>query len=686
MKRHAPLLISVAILWFSLALGLSYTLTIWPQWRGQGPIRALFVAKSAPSPKQPINRGLQAQVWRTVGEGWTQGQFEGTMALEGGAGLRLAPDRAQGSYLSPPWRGSFSPNALGWEWQGTYPPGAEVTIQARVSADGQDWSPWQELPPSHEEQDPEGPWVGELMGVPVGEHIQYRLELRSSPTGDSPVMEALTLTLLNSLQGPQVKTAKAMLLPPEEDGGVPRPPIISRAGWGADESLANWEPEYRWPKKVIIHHTVTYNPDPLATLRAIHYYHAVTRKWGDIGYNYLIDSEGNIYEGRKGGEGVVAGHARDYNYGSIGIALMGDFTEKQMPPPMEEALIEMLTWIADRYSIAPQGRGPAWGLELLNVLGHRDVSSTSCPGEPVYRRLPYLRAMAAQRLLAYPPAVTIQAPRSGGAVGGKTRVEASSTSPLLAQMRLYVDDQLVSTHEGSPLVWEWDTTTHEDGEHILKVVARGYQELDGELVRTVVVDNSPPHGSLVINGGATYTRDPMLSLALAAADVGVGVQDMELAEDDQWRAREGFRTRSELQLSPQDGVRNIAVRFWDGAENPSPVYSDTIILDTTPPLWDRSCALEPDRLQIGVQDELSGLVVSSAEYAFSSTGGEEWGPWQPSPCSGPEGSRGRQIVSVPLSALSGTAIRFRVVDRAGNWSMVSFQRSAIGFGTEADSR
>ena len=384
--------------------------------KANAPLRALFVAKSTLSPKLAASRealspssgrGLQAQVWRTVAEGWTQGRFEGTM------------------------------------------------------------------------------------------------------------------------RGPPTKAGKASLLPPEEDGGVPRPPIISRAGWGADESLADWEPEYRWPTKVIIHHTVTYTPDPLATLRAIYYYHAVTRKWGDIGYNYLIDNEGNVYEGRKGGEGAVAAHARDYNYASIGIGLLGDFTEQSVPPPMEGALIEMLAWIADRYGIAAQGRSPGWGLELPNILGHRDVGSTSCPGEQVYRRLPYLRAMAAQRLLAYPPAVTIQSPHPGGPVRGKTRVEASSASPLLDQMGLYVDDQLVSTTEGSPLIWEWDTTSYDDGEHILKAVARGYQELNGELARTVVVDNSSPDESIVANGCVTYDRDPVVNLALATADIGAGAQDME---------------------------------------------------------------------------------------------------------------------------------------------------------------
>jgi len=482
------------------------------------------------------------------------------------------------------------------------------------------------------------------------------------------VIEVVDVTVLNSLRGPEIKSAKSMLLAPDEDGGVPRPPTISRAGWGAAESLTGWEPEYQRPKKVIIHHTVTYNPDPLATLRAIHYYHAVTRKWGDIGYNYLIDSHGNVYEGRKGGEGVVAAHARGLNDGSIGVALLGDFTEQRVSSAMEQALIEMLAWIADRYGIAPQGRTPAWGLELPNVLGHRDVGNTSCPGQQVYRRLPYLCAMASQRLLAHPPAVTIEGPSPGVPVGGKTRVEASSSSPLVAGMEFYVDGQLAYSTEGSPLVWEWDTIGYRDGEHLLKVVARGYHELNGELARMVVVDNSPPRGSIVINGGASYTRDPVVKLTLAAADAGTGVEYVALAENEQWQARERSHSRWEWNLSAGDGAKDIAVRFWDGVENASPVYSSTIILDTTPPIWDRSCTLGQDCVQVGVQDELTGLVVSSVEYALSSDGGRGWGPWQSVPCSGSEGTTERQTITPP-SHLAGMAIRFRVVDRAGNWSI-----------------
>jgi len=692
MRLNAPLVIGLAVLWSCLALVLSQTLSSQTGWlphrmvaswdapwlakylgraAHEGP--TAYGAKRIDRPQTEESVGVQAQRWSTVGEAWQQGQFEGTVALEGGRGLSLAMGKVEGIYVSSPWQAPFGISAVGAECQGAPLQGAEVVIEVRFSVDGQAWSPWQVLPTAHGETDFTEAWITELLGVSweggsAVDYVQYRLRLQRAPSGAAPVVRALTLTLLNSTRGPHMKAAKAALLPPVGDGGMPRPPIISRAGWGADESLMKWEPEYRQPVKVIIHHTVTYIPDSLATIRAIYYYHAVTRDWGDIGYNYLIDEQGNIYEGREGGEGVVAGHARGCNEGSIGIGLMGDFSSRPMSPSMESALIEMLAWIADRYGIAPQGRAPAWGLELPNIIGHRDVASTSCPGEQVYRRLPYLRAMAAQRLLVYPPSMTMRSPMSDSAVRGITRVEISSSSPLLAGIEFYIDGELTYTSRESPLIWEWDTTEWQDGGHILKAVARGYHELNGESVRTVVVDNSAPYGAIVINNGATYTHDREVNLTMAVADVGSGVQDMALTEDGEWQAREAFHARRDWLLSPGDGKKRIAVRFWDRAGNLSAVYSDTIILDDVPPLWEHPCIVRSDAVLMKVRDELSGLVTSSAEYALSDDG-EQWGAWRSSSCSGSDGSTELQTVTASLSALLGGAIRFRVMDRAGNWSV-----------------
>src|SRR5581483_2113863 len=89
-----------------------------------------------------------------------------------------------------------------------------------------------------------------------------------------------------------------------------------------------WPAEPQVPVKVIVHHTVTPNleADPAATVRSIYYYHAVTLGWGDIGYHHLVDWRGVVYEGRYGGRYVQAGHALQYNRGSIGVACLGDFT------------------------------------------------------------------------------------------------------------------------------------------------------------------------------------------------------------------------------------------------------------------------------------------------------------------------------------------------------------------------
>src|SRR5207248_3521731 len=125
------------------------------------------------------------------------------------------------------------------------------------------------------------------------------------------------------------------------------PAVIPRAGWGADESLRYdssgkeiWPPAF-WPiQKLIVHHTDTQNndPDPPATIRSIYYYHAVTQGWGDIGYNFLIDEQGRIYEGRHtldygvgippteedtSGNVVTGAHAQGFNSGTVGIALLG---------------------------------------------------------------------------------------------------------------------------------------------------------------------------------------------------------------------------------------------------------------------------------------------------------------------------------------------------------------------------
>lgn len=182
--------------------------------------------------------------------------------------------------------------------------------------------------------------------------------------------------------------------------------IIPRSGWGADETLRFekqdpngkmiWPPSYAPVEKIIVHHTVTDNDaiDPLAALRSVYYYHAVTRGWGDIGYNYLVDWQGRVYEGRFGGVNVIGGHALQFNTGSIGIALLGNFDIANPPQVMLDSIARLVRLRAPQVDVTTSADFHDL-LACPNLCGHRDVLSTSCPGELCYPLLPKLRGAIA---------------------------------------------------------------------------------------------------------------------------------------------------------------------------------------------------------------------------------------------------------------------------------------------------
>lgn len=182
--------------------------------------------------------------------------------------------------------------------------------------------------------------------------------------------------------------------------------IIPRAGWGADESLRyvdrdvkkplRWPPEYEPVEKIILHHTATdsHPPDPKAAIRSIYYYHAITREWGDIGYNFLIDDAGNVYEGRFGGANVVGGHALRYNYGSMGVSLLGNFDVSTPPQPMLDAFVRLVRARAGNVDVT-QASDFVDLQGLPNLCGHGDVLATSCPGDNCRPLLPDIRGWIA---------------------------------------------------------------------------------------------------------------------------------------------------------------------------------------------------------------------------------------------------------------------------------------------------
>lgn len=179
------------------------------------------------------------------------------------------------------------------------------------------------------------------------------------------------------------------------------PAVLSRAAWGADETLRGWRPELGRVDGAVIHHTAgrnDYTPEDVpAILRGIYRYHAVTLGWGDIGYNLLVDRFGRIWEGRFGGvtHPIVGGHASGVNPTMLGVAVLGDFTTEPAPRSALLAVAQATAWKFARHGTSPEG--PAVGADGValsdRVVGHRDVGATLCPGDALYAQLGELRGL-----------------------------------------------------------------------------------------------------------------------------------------------------------------------------------------------------------------------------------------------------------------------------------------------------
>ncbi|MFA6027528.1 MAG: N-acetylmuramoyl-L-alanine amidase [Patescibacteria group bacterium] len=190
--------------------------------------------------------------------------------------------------------------------------------------------------------------------------------------------------------------------------------IISREEWGANEEYRFWDPQYSTPKAFVIHHTAggDGSDDPAATVRGIYYWHAVVLGWGDIGYNYLVDPEGNIYEGRAGGDGVIGAHAYNnvddinYNDGTVGISVLGCYENEandcyqvnEYNDNIQKAVTDLIAVKSAAMNISLAGNRTLYGTEFPSVVGHQDLDYTLCPGNILEEQLPSIINVSLEKL------------------------------------------------------------------------------------------------------------------------------------------------------------------------------------------------------------------------------------------------------------------------------------------------
>ena len=193
-------------------------------------------------------------------------------------------------------------------------------------------------------------------------------------------------------------------------------PVTTRAEWGANASYMTWDPEYASAGHVVVHHTAgtnNYSAEQSASIvRGIYYYHAVTLDWGDIGYNFLIDKFGTVFEGRSGslaapgGRMSVGAHARGVNTGTMGLSMMGDYSSVSPSEAQLSSVGKMAGWFLRRAGISDANGWAGlhvWTTEryqagstvsMPRILAHRDVGYTSCPGDVGYSKLGIIRSIA----------------------------------------------------------------------------------------------------------------------------------------------------------------------------------------------------------------------------------------------------------------------------------------------------
>ncbi|MDX3802423.1 N-acetylmuramoyl-L-alanine amidase [Streptomyces sp. AK04-3B] len=193
----------------------------------------------------------------------------------------------------------------------------------------------------------------------------------------------------------------------------PRPSIVTRRGWGADENLR--ESGFRYTTKVkaaFVHHTASGNSyscsQAPSVIRGIYRYHVRSMGWRDIGYNFLVDKCGRIYEGRAGGvaKPVLGAHTLGFNSNSMGIAVLGTFTSAKPNSATVNAVARLTAWKLGLFGANPKGKTylTSGGGNLyakgrsvrLNVIsGHRDGFATECPGKQLYGKLGSARSTSA---------------------------------------------------------------------------------------------------------------------------------------------------------------------------------------------------------------------------------------------------------------------------------------------------
>jgi hypothetical protein len=275
------------------------------------------------------------------------------------------------------------------------------------------------------------------------------------------------------------------------------PAIVSRTAWGADEEIVRARPIVASTLRLaIVHHTAGTNSytraQSAAIVRGIEVYHVRGNGWNDIGYNFLVDRYGTVYEGRGGGidRNVIGAHAEGFNTGTAGVALMGNFSSARPTTAQQDALVKLVAWRLDVAHVDPLGTvvytsgGNAKFragkvVTLRAVSGHRDTGPSECPGTAAYRLVPALA-----KRIAVTGLPKLYGPTVAGRLGTPVRFRARLSSSLPWSVTVVDRTGAVvarGTGRGALVDWTWSSAAAPPGLYTWTIAAPGIRVASGSL-------------------------------------------------------------------------------------------------------------------------------------------------------------------------------------------------------------
>jgi len=324
--------------------------------------------------------------------------------------LTVVPSKVAGLHTSMRF------NLVGLHWRGA----RHARVEMRAHRAGGGWTGW--APVGHSDgigrggltvSDPV--WAGQADGIQLrsNSRLPGLVAAFQNTTGTATARDRAVTALRHDVTA--VASPVLTIFHTGSAAASPAAPQIQpRSSWNDGSCRPRHAPEYGSVRMAFVHHTVTLNDytpqDSPAIVLAICRYHVQQNGWNDIGYNFVADKYGQVFEGRAGGveSAVVGAQAQGWNSQSTGVSVLGTYTDTPLSEAGLGAVARLLAWKLSLHGVAPNARvtltSPGgsenrWqaGSQVAfdTISGHRDGDRTSCPGDALYAQLPQIRALAA---------------------------------------------------------------------------------------------------------------------------------------------------------------------------------------------------------------------------------------------------------------------------------------------------